>query len=177
METSGREYGYETFPIGEGNMECNDSETTDNGDIYYECPECSHTISSEEIREMNQPIRDAAREAARQRAPRELPDSGSSIIVDQSAHPHRRFNPEQLGQGMLECPNCHHTYEDEISPEMICPRCEQVWSQREEPITNIPPSVTATHVGGFDDFSYRIMGDFSDVTMPPLSITQQDETP
>ena len=144
QDISGYEDGRESFPLGNGNRDYGDQEITDSGDITYTCPECDEEISTEERQRMNEiyiaehtttqtPENRFIDPFLAHRIPEIIPTPDQSNTINAGTN-HHRFHPEQTGHGAHECPHCHHIYEDEYNEEMICPRCEQTWTQ--EPFQN-----------------------------------------
>lgn len=125
------EYGYESFPINEGNRDYGDTDNYDYGDCSYSCPECSASISDEEIEIMNAAYENRPPQAQRNTT-RERADGEGPYMFN--APQHSRFH-SQNNMTVSECPECHHVYNDIASSEMICPRCNHTWNGLPEPVT------------------------------------------
>jgi len=125
---TGNEYGSESFPIGSGNREYDDTDTYGNGDASYRCGNCEYEFNDSEISQMND-------EYTEEHPPNNddnwIP-GGYPTVGYQASRPNTNDN-EQINP--VECPQCNHNYQDEIASEMICPRCSHTWNPPEDEVT------------------------------------------
>lgn len=109
----GWESGYEDLPTGQGDREYTSGfEGDETISTDYSCPECNYEFSDEEIEHLNH----------------EYERLNPSTTVRSNVT--QQNIPSSLGTA-LQCPHCQHTYYDNKTEEMICPRCNETWSSTE----------------------------------------------
>ena len=141
QNTSGYERFTARFPnVADGsNWDYGDSETTDTHGVDYQCPECGEDISDSQLQIMEEAWADTHPQqtmpSPRRRGRPQADGEGDRMNLGTN---HRRFHAEQTGGNMVECPNCHHTYIDDYTLEMICPGCNQTWNPPENLVSAIP---------------------------------------
>lgn len=145
----GSEWGRRELPTDETDDEWEDSENNDADDYQVECPHCNEELSTEQIQEINRLYREAnglAPVAQRRRQRffvnnlntfrrQGTPADGEGDVINPGMQ-HRRFKTNATGQGMVECTHCQHAYEDELGPEMYCPKCNKAWVPENYKVTN-----------------------------------------
>jgi len=128
---SGNEWGSVNLPTHQGDYEMEDREVTDGYDTEYNCPHCDYALSSNEVERINQEFQNSR------------PTRGNNRTGYHTFRPPAYQTPQtEPIEPAVECPHCHHVYNDALTHEMICPRCNKPWSPPEKEIQNIEINIT-----------------------------------
>lgn len=124
--TSGWESGTIYLPRNKGDKDYSDGETTNSGKDTFTCPHCDYELTDNEIEELEEELKQSNPQTNNTPSKNKAEGEGNRFEINPQ---YKRFRPE-MGTGLLmvECPHCQHTYEDELTPEMFCPRCNKAWA-------------------------------------------------